>query len=757
MPRFAIFLRCAWILMALLLHRSASAQDTISRDAYDRAVAFLPGNTNYQKIANAYVPVNWYPDSTGLWFIDRAGGAKRYRGLTLPDGQPQPLFDHAALASILSDSLREVMKAEDLPLEDLQHHTDGTLTFTVKARSFRFDLNNEVLTPEKRTETERQAVSYAPDSSWVAYAENHNLYLRRPDSTGQRALTSDGVREYEYASWYGWDDIIEGENGDRPEHFGVRWSPDGKWLLANRVDLRSAGKMHLLDWSVDTLYRPRLLSYYRGSPGDTGMVYLEPVFFNTETGERVNVDLPRGTHINTVNAQWSENGNKVYLQWQPRGFKSVELYTLDLPTGKLDTLYTESSPTNVDNFTFELSEGSNRLFFLSEKSGWRQLYSLDLTTGQEERLTRGDFYVDAIGRVDEETRTIYFAASGRERGNNPYAQQLYRIGFDGRDLQLLTPEPAHHRMTFSPDGQYIVDNYSSVTTPTRTVLRRASSGEVIAELATAETHDLANWSPPQPFTALAGDGLTQIFGAIWKPTNFDSTQRYPVIEASYTGPHTYVYPTDYSQALSLQSFAELGFVLVRIDGRGSPGRSKAFHDFSYKNLGGNLGDHVAAIRQLGRRYSWIDTTRVGIYGHSAGGYDAGHAVLAYPDFYQVAVASSGDHDHRMEKAWWPEMYMGWPVDSAYHQQSNITMAGNLKGKLLITHGGIDENVNPSATFKLAEALIQADKPFDMLILPSQRHGYTGQAGRYFTKVRWNYFVEHLLGKEPRWDIRWPDE
>ncbi len=193
---------------------------------------------------------------------------------------------------------------------------------------------------------------------------------------------------------------------------------------------------------------------------------------------------------------------------------------------------------------------------------------------------------------------------------------------------------------------------------------------------------------------------------------------------------------------------------IVVDGLGSSGRSKQFHNYSYKNLGGNLEDHVGAIRQLGERYSWIDTTRVGIFGHSAGGYDAAHALLAYPDFYKVAVASSADHDHRMEKAWWPEMYMGWPVDSAYHLQSNITMAGNLKGKLLITHGGIDENVNPSATFKLAEALIKADKQFDMLILPSQRHGYQGAHQKYFTKIRWNYFVEYLRGVEPLWDFKW---
>ena len=269
----------------------------------------------------------------------------------------------------------------------------------------------------------------------------------------------------------------------------------------------------------------------------------------------------------------------------------------------------------------------------------------------------------------------------------------------------------------------------------------------------ADISGVEGWQPPEVFTVTARDGKTTLYGALWKPTNFDPSNSYPIIENSYTGPHTQVFPRDFRRAFNNQSLAELGFVVMQVDGLGSSGRSKAFHNYSYKNLGGNLADHIGAISQLGKRFTWLDTTRVGIYGHSAGGYDAGHAVLAYPDVYKVAVASSADHDHRMEKAWWPEMYMGWPVDSAYHLQSNITMAANLKGKLLITHGGIDENVNPSATFKLAEALIKADKQFDMLILPSQRHGY-GPYWNYFTKTRWNYFIKHLLQKDPLWEFSW---
>ena len=262
------------------------------------------------------------------------------------------------------------------------------------------------------------------------------------------------------------------------------------------------------------------------------------------------------------------------------------------------------------------------------------------------------------------------------------------------------------------------------------------------------------WKAPEPFQLTAKDGKTTIYGALWKPTNFDPSKSYPIIDHSYTGPHTQVFPKTFNRGFTNQSLAELGFVVMMVDGLGSSGRSKEFHDHSYKNMQNNLEDHVLAITYLGNTYSWINTDKVGVFGHSAGGYDAGRAMLGFPDFYKVGVASSADHDFRMEKAWWPEMYQGWPVDSTYQNVSNITNAKHLKGKLLLVHGSLDDNVNPSATFKLAEALVKADKEFDLLILPSQRHGYQGSYRKYFIKKRWNYFVKHLLEVEPIWDFKW---
>jgi len=741
------------LVLFLLISHIVGAQDSISIEDYNRAVGFLGENLN-DRAFNLHIQANWFPDSSGLWYVHQSPESKKYLQVAIPGLLKSDLFNHAKLAAILSDSLAYEVEANKLPLTEVEYMSSKELRISVKNKTFVLDTEHyTLLKPEEKKEENRKEQS-SPDKKWIAFQQDYNLHIKSTSDSTVKQLSTAGKKGYEYASWYGWYDIMEGENGERPAHFRVSWSEDSEWIMANICDLRHAQKMYLLDWSVDSLFRPRLLSYYRGSPGDTNVVYMEPVFFNVRTGEEIKPDLPPSEHFNAMYVQWSLTPGKVYLTKYRRGYKYVSIYSFDLQTQELQSIYAESSTTNIDNFTHEFAEESGKIFFLSEKSGWRQLYGLDLEIGKEQRLTLGDFYVNSIEKIDEENQLIYFLASGKEKDRNPYYQHLYSISFKGEDLKLLTEENCIHRISISPDGNSFVDNYSTVTMETTTALRDLETGEILMELGHADVSMLNGWKPPEIFTALARDGLTTIYGALWKPVNFNPDKKYPVIELSYTGPHTHVFPTDFSRAFQLQSYAELGFVAIVVDGLGSKGRSKLFHNYSYKNLGGNLEDHVGAIRQLGAQYDWIDTTRVGIFGHSAGGYDAAHALLAYPGFYKVAVASSADHDHRMEKAWWPEMYMGWPVDSVYHLQSNITMAGNLKGKLLITHGGIDENVNPSATFKLAEALIKADKQFDMLILPSQRHGYRGAHQKYFTKTRWNYFVKYLRGVEPIWDFKW---
>jgi dipeptidyl-peptidase 4 len=740
-----------WLGLNLVVITSLSQSITLKD--YERAVSFLYPNLNNKKTFNLNLPAYWAEDSSGVAFITQNKNERSFNKIDFAKMQIEPLLDKERLAKILSDSLKTTIKANDLTLAGVKYVSKNKLSFNAGNKNWTLDLITYQLTfnpGEKRNEMEESS----PDGKWIAYTDKCNLYIRSTETGTVKQLSKTGERNHEYASYYGWGEIIEGENGERPAHFGVNWSPDSKWIVTFICDLRKGQKMYLLDWSVDSLYRARLLSYYRGSPGDTDMVYMIPVFFNIETGEEIRKDEFR--NVNAADLDWSNEPGICYIKNTVRGYQQVDLYRFNANTKIQELLYTETSTTNIDNFNTWIVEEWGKIIITSERDGWKQLYALNLKDKTVKRLTEGNFFVNDLV-INKQAKTIFFIASGKETGHNPYYLHAYRIGADGKGFTMLTPENANHDIFVSPDGKYIVDNMSAPDLPTVTLLRDAKTGKILKELSKANIDSLLamGFRFAEPFTATARDGSTTIYGAIWKPSNFDPNKKYPVIDQSYTGPHTNMFPRNFATTLTRnnQPLAELGFIVVCIDGMGTAGRSKAFHNVSYKNMGKNLLDHVLAIKELAKKYSWIDAGRVGIFGHSAGGYDAGHAVLEFPDFYKVAVASSADHDFRMEKDWWPEMYMGWPVDSSYHLVSNITMAKNLKGKLLITHGGIDENVNPSATFKLAEALIRANKEFDMLILPSQRHGYTGIFNDYFTKKRWNYFVEHLLGQTSIWDFQ----
>ena len=740
----------------LFFIQKTTAQE-ITKDDYKRAVSFMYDNYNNKTAFNLNTRVNWFEDNSGIWFLNHTSAGKEYKTVDFKDFKVRSMFDQKKIAQILSKHLNEEVDPMKLPISGLKKNKKGELTFEIFDKKYTLDPKRSKIKVTD-VEPEEQSIlleSKSPDEKWIAFPKDHNLFIRSVETGKEFQLTFDGKKNYEYAMYYGWFDQMEGENGERPKHFQVNWSKDSKWINVSLTDLRSASKMYLLDWSVDTLYRPRLLGYYRGSPGDTNMVYVQEKFFNVETKKEIKTDLPRNTHINAVSTRWAEETGVVIAQYSERGYQKLFVKKINLNTEETTTLVEETSQTNIDNFRRWPSLIKGKIVFFSERSGWRQLYASDYLTGKVSPITVGNFYVNRINHIDKENGIIYFMASGKEEGMNPYHQMLYSVSVNGGEIKLLTPKRVHHVIDFSEDGKYFVDNYSTVEEPTKTVLRERVTGREV-ELTKADVSLLTiqGWKAPQVFEMTAKDGKTTIYGALWKPMNFDPNKKYPIIDHSYTGPHTQMFPRTFSRGLLNQNLAELGFVVMMVDGLGSSGRSKAFHNHSYKNMGNNLEDHVLAIKHLGKKYNWIDADRAGIFGHSAGGFDAGHGILAFPDTYKVAVASSADHDFRMEKAWWPEMYMGWPVDETYEAVSNITIAKNLKGKLLLVHGGLDDNVNPSATFKLAEALVKADKQFDLLILPSQKHGYRGAYRKYFIKKRWNYFVEHLRGGEPIWEFEW---
>ena len=745
------------LFLALQLILSPLYSQEVTHEDYKRAVSFLYDNHNNKTVFNLKTKINWFKDGTGLWFIDYSKNKKTYKLVDFKNTKVVDLFNHNKMASALTEFSEKLIKENQLSLSNIEKKEKGNLEFKFEDKSYILNLKSYQLTlqEEKPKEEKNPFEAKSPDGKWIAYTKDYNLFIKSIESSKEFQLSTEGKRGYEYATRYDWYDKMEGENGERPKRFFMNWSEDSNWIATNIIDTRNAEKMYMLDHSIDSLYKPKLLSYYRGSPGDTTMVMLTPVFYNVETKKEVKTSLPTGTHVNSVSIEGMKQSGELLAEYSERGYKKEVLKHINLNNGKEQILIEETSETNIDNFWFRQLQEKLKVIFLSERSGWRQLYMVDLKTNKISAITTGDYYINSVVYTDEDKEEIYFMASGKEPNSNPYYQKLYRVNFEDK-VTLLTPGNTHHSINFSKNGKYFADNYSTINIPTRTVLRSSRSGKILTELTTADVSDAQSkgWQSPEIFQLTAKDKKTTIYGALWKPTNFDSTKSYPIIDATYTGPHTQVFPKSFDRGFSNQSLAEFGFIVMNVDGLGTSGRSKEFHDHSYKNMGNNLEDHVLAIKHLGQKYSWINTDKVGVFGHSAGGYDTGRAMLAFPDVYKVGVASSGDHDFRMEKAWWPEMYQGWPVDETYEEVSNITNAKNLKGKLLLVHGGIDDNVNPSATFKLAEALVNADKEFDLLIFPSQRHGYVGEARNYFIKKRWNYFVEHLLNAKPIWDFNW---
>ena len=582
------------------------------------------------------------------------------------------------------------------------------------------------------------------------------------NETGKKTqLTNDGKKHFFFGArlpWT-WKREVGPESKKRePLPLRISWSKDSRKFYAGKLDLRTAKKMYLLQNAPDGGFRSKVYSYYRALPGDVNVAKIKPFVFDVESKEQTPVDVQPYNQVSNGSWMWyGDDSSKLYGIMRERGYGSVTLLETDAATGKVDTVFHRTSDTYIDplNSGFEFLPKTDELLWLSERDGWNHIYLYDLKTGKVKRqITHGDYVVKDLVHVDKENRTIYFTAGGKEPNQDPYYNHLYRVNFDGSDIRSLSPENGTHDVSLSPKQKYFIDHYSRVDKKPVTVLRSTKDGSVLMQVEEADIKDLlaTGWQYPEPFKLKARDGKTDIYGVIYRPSNFSSNKDYPVLDDIYAGPQAVKTPKRFRRGLytSDQPQAELGFIVINVDGLGTAQRSKAFHDFSYKNLGDiGLPDHVKAIKELAQKYSYMDTSRVGIYGHSAGGYDAARAMFLRPDFFKVGVSESGDHDLRVAKAWWPELYMDYPAGPQYAEQSNMNpdLVDNLKGYLLLAHGDMDTNVHPAETYRLDKALIKAGKSFDMFIIPNVSHGY-GYASTYFMRKRMNYFVEHLLGAEP---------
>ncbi len=614
--------------------------------------------------------------------------------------------------------------------------------------------------------------SLSPDRSKAAFIRAFNLWVKDLTTGAETQLTTDGVEDFGYATNNaGW------VHSDNPV---LTWSPDGKQIATFQHDGRGVSMMYLTTTNVGA---PRLQAWRYPLPGDSVIFRVQRVVIALDGGDGqpkvTRFQMPPDQHRSTVSdhiacgmevcdLQWFADGSQLAFISSSRDHQQAALRVADARTGAVRTIIEERNDTHIgdaslDTDLWKVLPASNEVIWWSQRDGFVHLYLLDLATGRlKNRITSGEGNVSHIVRVDERARRIYFTAQGREAGRDPYFQHLYRVNFDGRGLTLLTPEVANHSVAFSANGRWFTDSYSTPNTPTVTVLRDANTGRVIRELARLDISRLTatGWRPPTPFVVKARDGQTDLYGLMFTPTQLDSTRKYPIINYIYPGPQGgSVGSRSFSPARGdHQALAELGFVVVLIDGLGSsPQRSKAFHDAYYGRMGDNtIPDQVAGMQELARRHPFIDIERAGIWGHSGGGFATAAAMFRAPEFFKVGIAESGNHDNRNYEDDWGERYQGLLVRNGdsdnYAAEANQTHAANLRGKLFLIHGMMDDNVPPSNTFLVADALMKANKDFDLLMLPHARHGF-GPDGAYIMRRRWDYFVTHLQGNIPPKEYR----
>lgn len=738
------------LLTLLLITVSFTAQTYAQGTApdYERA-AGLRARYEAAAIDIAGAPA-WIGNTHRLWYRKLSRGTNEYIIFDADTLQKRPAFDHAKIAESLSKLTGNTYKPHDLSLNQLRFdNTVPSFTANIDGASVRCTISdsacNKIDVPS--TVNRPAAPVKSPDGKWEASISNYNLVVRRIDSRDPIVLSTDG------------------SEGNYYNARTIAWSPDSTKIAVYRVRPGYRREVRFIESSPEDQIQPKFSSIIYAKPGDV-LDLEQPVLFHVDSRKQMNVDnmlFPNPYELS--DPAWRKDSRAFTFEYNQRGHQVYRVVEVDA-SGKTRAVISDEPKTffsyrnangsladSGKRYRYDVNDGKE-IVWMSERDGWSHLYLYDGANGSvKNQITRGEWVVRSVQRVDEEKRQIWFSAGGKHPGRDPYFLSFYRINFDGTGLTEITTADANHNLSYSTDAQFYVDNYSRLDLPNVLELRKTADNSLLATVERGDMSELVKtgWQPPEVFTAKGRDGKTVIWGVIIRPTNFDPSKRYPVIENIYAGPQGSFVPKSFLTYSSMMAQAEIGFIVVQIDGMGTANRSKAFHDVAWKNLGdAGFPDRIRWHDAVAAKYPWYDTSRVGIYGGSAGGQNSLGALLFHSDFYKAAVSYAGCHDNRMDKIWWNEQWMGWPIGPQYSASSNVDNAHRLQGELLLIVGEMDTNVDPSSTMQVVHRLIKHNKNFDLLVVPGANHGAArgDRYAAYGDRKRYDFFVRHLLGVNP---------
>lgn len=784
----------------------AQGQETERLSGYVQAERFTKEKLNTMLFSTSVDP-HWFQKGNNFWYEYKTSNGKSWYVVDPVAKTKRPLFDLDDIAAQITEIVKDPFTAQQLPIQKLEAGEDGrTFTFQITSSQdakkdstdkdkgpkkeiffFSYDYPTRKLTwlEDKKKETEYPDwASFSPDGKTVVYAKDLNLYrmsredyekLKKDDKDSTVTdiqLTTFGVKDFGFGQPYSLLNTDTLCNGKRKGVWGIVWSPDSRYFAVTVSDERAVKDL----WVINSMASPRptLESYKYQMPGEkeAPVEHLYLFDMNDNSHKEIRTSAFKDQTLRLAHKPWMQkdrdrkevasvwlgDNNRFFVTRSSRDLHRIDICSYTVGQDSIRPIIEERMNTYQEVRPLAAVGNGKELIQWSERDGWAHLYLYDGEGNLKNRITRGPWHVDQIVKVDEAKRLVYFLANGKDKDENPYYEHLYRVGLDGSGLQQVTPGDYFHMARIDDDAAFVVNNYSRVNTIPRTDLMDANG----RKLMTLEESDFsgllaAGYQFPEPFKVKAADGVTDLYGVMYKPFNFDSTALYPIIDYVYPGPQVEatVYPFS-RMSVRTDRLAQAGFVVITVGNRGGhPSRSKWYHNFGYGNLRDyGLADQKAAIEQLANRYPFIDINRVGIHGHSGGGFMSTAAILQYPDFFKVAVSCAGNHDNRIYNRWWSETHHGvkevvsekGDTTFVYNIKTNEEIAPRLKGHLMLVHGDIDNNVHPGNTLRVADALIRAGKRFDMLLLPQQRHGF-GDMDEYFYWRMVDYFSRNLLGEQ----------